>query len=91
MYRPETWAQTKVISSSLKTADMKALPRITGVINKDRVNNEVVVKMTSLVDLDKLQKRSRLRGCDGMAMFTEEKKTICQNQQTMFQSPGKDQ
>ena len=68
---------------------MKPLPRITGFIYKDRVNNEAVVKMTSLVDLDKLQERSRLRGYDGIAMFTEEKKTMCQNQQTMFQSQKK--
>ena len=40
---------------------MKALPRITGVTHKDRVTNDAVNKMTSHVDLDKLQMHSRLR------------------------------
>ena len=40
---------------------MKALRRITGITYNNRVFNEAAIKMTVLVDLDKLHVRSRLR------------------------------
>ena len=87
MYCSKTWAQTKTISSSLKSADMKALRRITGETN-NKVTNVAVIKMTGLVDLNKLQGRSRLRS---YGHVHRKKMTMRLNQQTRFQSQGKDQ
>ena len=64
MYCSETWAQAKAIPSSLKSADNNALRTITEVTSKDRVTNGAVIKITGLIDLDKLQVRSRLRWFD---------------------------
>ena len=62
MYFAETWTQTKA-SSTLKRGNVKAPRRIIGLTYKDRVTNEAVLKMTGLVELDKLQVRLRLRLC----------------------------
>ena len=56
MYCSETWVLTKVISSSLKSAVMKAVRRVIGVTYKDRVTNEA-----GFIDLHKLHARSRLQ------------------------------
>ena len=61
MFSSENWAQTKAISSSFKSADMKSLGRITGVTFKDRVTNDAVIKLTVLIDLFRPQARSRVR------------------------------
>ena len=53
MYCSENWAQTKVTTGYLKSADMKALRRITGVNYEKAVTNEAVIKMTGLVNPEK--------------------------------------
>ena len=64
MYCSETWVQRKAISSSLKSADVKTVERITGVNYKNRVANKAVFKSIGPVDLDKIKVLSRLRWFD---------------------------
>ena len=61
LYGIECWSTTKAHEHKIKVAEMRMLRRMCGLTRLDRIRNEVIRDLVSVVDIGENMRESRLR------------------------------